>query len=127
MKSDSRVSIRRPGQGMPAPLSQRVVMPDSLSKYTNRTADMTGLIARRARLESHDDGSDVVTSLGTNSSARALLSFQGPLPPCLGGPLRAGANRLKGDHPVYRRNRPRSSGSSSPAPGRTRESSGALS
>src|SRR5215212_7976833 len=49
---------------MPAPLSQRVVMPDSLSKYTSRTADMTGLIARRSR-QSRDDGSDVVTSLGT--------------------------------------------------------------
>ena len=30
----------------------------------------------------HDDGSDVVTSLETNSVARALLSFQGPLRSC---------------------------------------------
>src|SRR5215216_1968220 len=84
MKSDSRVSIRRPGQGMPAPLSQRVVMPDSLPKYTDRTADMTGLIARRSR-HSRGDGSDVVTSLGTNPPARALLSFQGPHRSCAEG------------------------------------------
>src|SRR5215211_7826290 len=56
MKSDSRVSIRHPGQGTPAPLSQRVVMPDSLPKYTDRTADMTGLIARRAQLEAATTG-----------------------------------------------------------------------
>src|SRR3954454_12892204 len=99
-------------------------MPDSLSKYTNRTADMTGLIARRAWLESHDDGSDVVTSFGTNSSARVLLSFQGPFRSCAGGTLRAGTNRLKGDHSVYRRIRARSSGSNGPAPGGTEECSG---
>ena len=39
---------------------------------------MTGLMARRAWPKGHDDGSDVVTSLGTKSAARALLSFQGP-------------------------------------------------
>src|SRR3954447_4522407 len=49
MKSDSRVSIRHAGQGMPAPLSQRVVMPDFAVKYTDRREDMTVLIARRSR------------------------------------------------------------------------------
>src|SRR3954468_4713488 len=100
---------------MPAPLSQRVVMPDSLSKYTSRTADMTGLIARRSR-QSRDDGSDVVTSLGTNPVARALLSFQGPHRACREGTLPTGTNRLRGDHPVYRRIRARSSGSGPPRP-----------
>ena len=33
----------------------------------------------------HDDGSDVVTSLETNSVARALLSFQGPHRVCSEG------------------------------------------
>src|SRR6476646_1570099 len=33
----------------------------------------------------HDDGSDVVTSLETNSVARALLSFQGPHRACSEG------------------------------------------
>jgi hypothetical protein len=71
VKSDSRVSIRPPRQGPPAPLSQRVVMPDSLPEYTDRTADMTGLIARRARL-SRRDGSDVVTSRGSESPRLAV-------------------------------------------------------
>ena len=35
--------------------------------------------------EAIDDGSDVVTSLGTNPVARALLSFQGPHRVCSEG------------------------------------------
>ena len=76
-------------------------MPDSLSKYTIRTADMTGLIARRSR-QSRGDGSDVVTSLGTSSLGSRAAQFSRTASRLRGGRLQADAIRPEGDQRVYR-------------------------
>jgi hypothetical protein len=91
---------------MPVPLSQRVVMPDSLPKYTDRAADMTGLIARRAR-QAAATGRTWSRAVEVIPRLARCSVFKDRSVPAVGGTLRAGTNRLKGDHPVYRRIRAR--------------------
>ncbi len=91
-------------------------MPDSLPKYTDRAADMTGLIARRAR-QAAATGRTWSRAVEVIPRLARCSVFKDRSVPAVGGTLRAGTNRLKGDHPVYRRIRARSSREHSRCPG----------
>ena len=101
MKSDSRVSIRQPGQGMPAPLSQRVVMPGwpPSTQFGDRHDRVDGP-PRVA--EATTAGRTWFTSLGTSSLGSRAAQFSRTASRLHGGTLRAVAIRPEGDHRVYR-------------------------
>jgi hypothetical protein len=84
VKSDSRYQSGLPVKGSRFLCLRELSCLTRCPSTQSRAADMTGLLARRAR-QSRGDGSDVVTSRGSHPSARALLSFQGPLRPCMEG------------------------------------------
>ena len=101
MKSDSRVSIRRPSHGMPAPLSQRVVMPGW--PPSTQSGDRHDRVVGPPRVaEATTAGRTWFTSLGTSSLGSRAAQFSRTASHLLRGTLRAGAIRPEGDHRVYR-------------------------
>jgi len=80
MKSDSRVSIRPPGQGKPAPLSQRVVMPDFGRRVHRSTAGHDRVDSPSRTAHGRSDGSDVVTSQRKNSLGSRAAQFSRTAP-----------------------------------------------